>query len=132
MLAFKKGGFFTQMYIENVPFICHTSITKKEESQMDVIELLLFLRDNPLPQDKEKRIQLLTTLSQTDMFIIYEDVIRYSDTFAMQYHTDYIKSLLREYNIRGLNIYKEIQKSDMDEENKQLLYFFFKGKVDFT
>ena len=118
------------MYIEKTPFFCHTSIVKKEEDKLDAIELLIYLRDNPLPDNEEDRTAILTTLSQTELFIIYEDVCNYSPSFAARYTSDYVKSLLRKYNIRGLNLYKEISQSDMSEENKQLLYFFFKGKAE--
>ena len=117
------------MYTENCPFLCNTSITQKHNSELDIYELLIYLRDNEIPEDENMRIGILTTLSQTSMFVIYEDVCKYSESFKKYYTTEYIKLLLRRYKIKGVNLYKEIEIADMNEEEKYLLYFFFKGKV---
>lgn len=117
------------MYIENCPFLCTTTITQKSNSELDAYELLIYLRDNEIPEDENMRIGILKTLSQTALFIIYEDVCKYSESFKNYYTTEYIKSLLRRYKIKGINLYKEIEIANMNEEEKYLLYFFFKGKV---
>ncbi len=92
---------------------------------MDIIELLLQIKDSPLPKDRET---LLKDLLFSPFQIVYEEVIRYSPSFREAYPPEYIKSLLRKGNIKMENYEAQIRGSDLTEEEKYLLYFFLKGK----
>lgn len=98
---------------------------------MDVLEKLVFYKTHDLPEKKEERILFLEELIRFPYFYIYyDDVCGYLPSFKERYSEDTIRKLFRKHNILGKNIAKEIDKCDADTEEKMLMRFFFKGRVD--
>lgn len=97
---------------------------------MDALEILVYLRDNQLPEQTEERIEMIRTLTTEPLFFIYyDDICAYSRTFRETYSEDYIRTLLRRGMITGKGVYREIQKANLTDEEKAILYLFFKGRV---
>ena len=94
---------------------------------MDAIELLLSIKgDNPLPENKT---DLLRELFLSPFEMTYEEISSYSHSFTNEFSTDRIKQLLRKGGIIGENPEKEIRNAVFTEEERWLMYLFFKGHV---
>lgn len=93
---------------------------------MDALEILLSIRDNPLPDDRKS---LLQNLFLSPFEITFEEISAYSRSFADAYPLDHIKMLLRKGNIKSENPEVEIANSNLSEEEKLLMYLFFKGHI---
>lgn len=97
---------------------------------MDILELLLETKNNGIPNEKEKRVELLKQLYETKFFYIYyEGVCEYCSKFKDMYGLPEIKRLLRKNHIFGSDLKKELEYVK-DEEEKYLLMLFFKGKIE--
>lgn len=98
---------------------------------MDILEKLVYYKSHDLPEKKDDRVSLLEELIRFPYFYIYyDDVCEYLPSFKEQYSEDVIRKLFRKHNILGKNVAEEINTCDADEEEKMLMRFFFKGRVD--
>ena len=96
---------------------------------IDVIETLLYLRNNPLPDNIEDRAAILDNLYKDEIFFVYYDnVIKYSNSFKETYSIEYIKGLLRKGNIYGRDLDTELNNSILNDEERLLVRFFLKGR----
>ena len=98
--------------------------------EQDILATLSYYRTHALPEEEEKRIDLLHALICCNIFYIYyEDLCEYSPFFKETYPIERIKKLFRTHHILGNNIKKEIDECSASEEEKVLMRFFFKGKI---
>ena len=96
----------------------------------DMLEILSYYRDHPLPDEESQRILLLNQLTNYDLFYIYyEDVCKYSQSFKEHYPEERLRSIFRACKITGNDVQYEINHCNASEEDKALMRFFFKGKV---
>lgn len=94
----------------------------------DSLEILLYLRDNDLPEENE-RTEILKKLYNNNLFYIYfDDICRYSKSFREKYTLDYIRTLFRKANIQGRDLETELSVSGLSDEDKYLIRLFFKGR----
>ena len=93
-----------------------------------VFDLLKILEHSSFPDD-ETLIKVLQFLINSYPHINYELLLDISDDFKTKYNPDHIRSLFRKYNIKGLDLTKEMEiVKSQNIIDHLIIKLFFKGK----
>ncbi len=128
--ATKRATYITPTLFEfNNHTVCHSDAWIEIFSNFDKItnlELIKTIHDYSMPEEPLYRIRILRKFSTKipgEYPVYYDDLIFYSDKFKSVYPREYVNYLLGKYNITGQSLKEEIEASEMNEEEKALIYF---------